>query len=126
MDELDMEKQCRSNHRGRSGYRVITAPATAAGSKYGYVFADCYIDGDVDQNGKYHLGRPWKNAPRCVFLNCSMNVTPSPEGWCEMHGTVPALFAEYNSTDGYFSLLDLSKRKQPFVRDVKAFYADVL
>jgi pectinesterase len=43
-----------------------------------------------------------------------MNVTPSPEGWCEMHGTVPALFAEYNSTDGYFSLLDMSKRKTTF------------
>ena len=101
--------------RGKTGSRdVITAPATAAGSKYGYVFADCYIDGDNEQEGKFHLGRPWKNAPQCVFLNCSMNVTPNPEGWCEMHGTIPTLFAEYNSTDGFFSLLDLSKRKTVF------------
>lgn len=101
--------------RGETGNRdVITAPATEAGLKYGYVFTDCYIDGGPEQNGRFHLGRPWKNAPQCVFLNCSMNVTPAPEGWCEMHGTIPALFAEYNSTNGHFSLLDMSKRKTSF------------
>ena len=101
--------------RGNTGSRdVVTAPATASGSKYGYVFADCYIDGEKEQDGRFHLGRPWKNSPRCVWLNCSMNVTPAPEGWCEMHGTMPALFAEYSSTDGHFALLDMSKRKTTF------------
>lgn len=101
--------------RGKTGSRdVITAPATASGLKYGYVFSDCYIDGGQEQNGKFHLGRPWRNSPKCVFINCSMNVVPASEGWCEMHGTIPSLFAEYNSTNGYFEILDLSKRKTSF------------
>ncbi len=102
--------------RGNTGKRnVITAPATTPGLKYGYVFADCYIDGEQDQDGKFHLGRPWKNNPKCVFVNCSMNVVPAPEGWGDMHGTIPALFAEYNSTDGHFGIIDLSKRKTTYV-----------
>ncbi len=32
-----------------------------------------------------------------------------------MHGTIPALFAEYNSTDGHFGIIDLSKRKTTYV-----------
>ena len=101
--------------RGTTGNRdVITAPATDAASKFGYVFADCYIDGGAEQDGRFHLGRPWKNAPRSVFLNCCMNVTPAPEGWCEMHGTQPALFAEYCTTDGHFAPLDLTHRRTTF------------
>lgn len=101
--------------RGDTGNRdVITAPATASSSAYGYVFADCYIDGGKEQDGRFHLGRPWKNAPRCVWLNCSMNVIPAPEGWCEMHGTVPALFAEFQTTNGVFAPLDLSHRRTTF------------
>lgn len=101
--------------RGKDGSRdVITAAATEEGRKYGYVFADCYIYGDDDQEGRFHLGRPWKNAPRVALLNCSMNVKPAAEGWCEMHGTIPSLFAEYNSTDGHFSPLDLSQRRTEF------------
>ena len=100
---------------GKSGSRdVITAAATENGRRYGYVFADCYIDGDESQDGCFHLGRPWKGAPRVTYLNCSMNVKPAPEGWCEMHGTVPSLFAEYNSTDGQFSPLDMNLRKTTF------------
>ncbi|MCQ2113278.1 MAG: pectinesterase family protein [Bacteroidaceae bacterium] len=101
--------------RGDTGSRdVITAPATEVGRKYGYVFADCYIDGGKEQDGRFQLGRPWKNSPKCVWLNCSMNVVPAKEGWTEMHGTIPSQFAEYNSTDGHFSLLDLSGRKTTF------------
>lgn len=101
--------------RGDTGNRdVVTAPATAPDSPYGYIFADCYIDGGSEQDGRFHLGRPWKNAPRCVWLNCSMNVTPAPEGWCEMHGTLPALFAEFGTTDGHFAPLDLSQRRTIF------------
>lgn len=96
---------------------VICAPATAADAPYGYVFSSCYIDGPEHQNGRYQLGRPWKNAPRAAFVNCCMNITPTPEGWTDMHGTVPALFAEYESTDGHFEPLDLSRRKTTFRSD---------
>lgn len=101
--------------RGDTGNRdVITAPATAATSPYGYVFADCYVSGSPEQDKRFHLGRPWKNAPRCVWLNCSMDVTPAAEGWCEMNGTMPALFAEYRTTDSHFAQVDLSGRRTSF------------
>lgn len=93
---------------------ILCAPATDAKSPFGYVFNDCYIDGPDHQNNQYMLGRPWKNAPRAVFINCSMNVVPHAEGWTEMHGTQPALFAEYESTNGTFQPLDLSKRRTRF------------
>ncbi len=101
--------------RGDTGNRdVITAPATAATSHYGYIFADCHVYGGTEQDQRFHLGRPWKNAPRCVWLNCSMDVIPSAEGWCEMHGTIPALFAEYQTTDRLFAPLNLAQRRTTF------------
>ncbi len=94
---------------------ILCAPATAGGSAYGYVFNDCYIDGPDHQRGKYRLGRPWKNAPRAAFINCCMNIEPAAEGWADGRGTLPARFAEFESTNGYFELLDLSRRKTSFL-----------
>ena len=94
---------------------IICAPATDASLRYGYVFTDCYLDGPTHQDGRYLLGRPWNNAPRAVFINCCMNRVPALEGWGTMqHGALPALFAEYNSANGYFELLDLSHRRNAF------------
>lgn len=101
--------------RGDSTKRdIICAPATEADHRYGYVFSDCYIDGPKHQSGRYLLGRPWKNAPRAAFLNCCMNIVPTPEGWTDMHGTLPARFAEFECTNGLFELLDTSRRKTTF------------
>lgn len=110
-NHCDIKLRTREKSNGRE---IIAAPSTAKELEYGYVFSDCYIDGGRNQDGKYLLGRPWKNSPKCVFINCSMNIVPSEEGWGDMHGTVPALFAEYNSTDGHFELIDLSKRKTEY------------
>ncbi|MBO7661564.1 MAG: hypothetical protein J6S65_08600, partial [Bacteroidaceae bacterium] len=82
--------------------------------KYGYVFTDCYIDGPEHQRWAYLLGRPWRNAPRAAFINCGMNVEPAKLGWGEMHGNQPALFTEFESTNGHFELLDLSERKKSY------------
>ncbi|MCR5312503.1 MAG: hypothetical protein K6E54_02435 [Bacteroidaceae bacterium] len=101
--------------RGKTGSRdVICAPATKAEQKYGYVFNFCDIDGSPEQQDRYNLGRPWKNAPRAVFLNTKMKVRPSAQGWTEMHGMVPRLFAEYKSVDNNESSIDLSLRKRSF------------
>ena len=101
--------------RGKTGSRdVICAPATKENLRYGYVFSNCRISGTDEQQDRYRLGRPWKNAPRAVFLNTKMNLRPSPDGWTEMHGTVPALFAEYKSVDAEGNALDLSQRKSTF------------
>lgn len=109
---------------------IIAAPATEPGRKYGYVFADCYIDGGEEQDGRFHLGRPWQKSPKAVFLNCSMNVVPANEGWSNMNGTIPSLFAEYNSTDGNFRLIDLSMRRTSYAdtdrKDVPVEFSPVL
>ena len=93
---------------------IICAPATEDGRQYGYVFNDCYIDGPRHQQHNYWLGRPWQNKPRAAFLNCQMNIEPKEEGWTNMHGTLPAYFAEYQSLNRVFEPIDLSKRRTIF------------
>ena len=99
-------------NNGRSkGGDCITAPATS--SDWGYVFSNCTIDGDAGQNGSYSLGRPWQGSPRAVYINTTMKIIPSAEGWSNM-GAVPALFAEYNSRTASGAAVDCSKRKTSF------------
>ena len=93
---------------------IVAAPATENGKKYGYVFVDCYFDGEKEQENKFLIGRPWKNYPKCVLLNCCMNVNPASEGWGDYYQTKPSYFSEYNTTDGHFELLDLSKRRTSY------------
>ena len=92
----------------------VTAPATS--TNWGYVFSNCTIDGFPINNGGYRLGRPWQNAPKAVFINTTMNVLPTAEGWGEMQ-VVPALFAEYNSKTSTGAIVDLSNRKKVFTYD---------
>jgi uncharacterized repeat protein (TIGR02543 family) len=93
----------------RSG-NCITAPATS--TDWGYVFSNCTIDGAASNNGSYHLGRNWQGAPRCVYLNTTMDVLPAGEGWTDMSSTaLPALFAEYKSVTASGSAVDCSTRK---------------
>ncbi len=75
-----------------AGYLV--APNHDANVQYGYIFNNNTITATT----AYYLGRPWQNAPRAVYLNTKMINEPHTQGWASM-GTVPALFAEYNSVD---------------------------
>lgn len=96
----------------RSG-SVIVAPCHK-NSKYGYAFRNCIVDGNtMAADGKLKLGRPWHNAPKAVYINTLMRIPVAPEGWANM-GTVPGLFAEYNSRDIYGNLVDLSQRKTQY------------
>jgi len=94
----------------RSG-NVIAAPAT--NTTWGYVFSNCTIDGFAINNGSYRLGRPWQNSPKAVYLNTTMNILPTADGWTEM-GVVPGLFADYNSVTSSGTLVDLSARKKVY------------
>ena len=76
-----------------AGYLV--APNHDANLQYGYVFNN----NTITANTSYYLGRPWQNSPRAVYLNTKMINEPNTLGWASM-GTVPAIFAEYNSVDG--------------------------
>lgn len=101
--------------RGNTGKRdVICAPATEAFRQYGYVFNSCRIYGDSVQNNRYMLGRPWKNAPRAVFIGTVMEMQPDSTGWTEMHGTLPKLFAEYESMSNDFQIVPTAARRTQY------------
>lgn len=90
----------------------ITAPATS--TSWGYVFMNCTIDGTVSS---YKLGRPWKNAPKCVYINTTMKILPTAEAWGDPMNVVPALFAEYNSKTASGSSVDLGRRRTTYSKN---------
>lgn len=97
----------------RSG-AVITAPSHAVGTKYGYAFSNCTVDGNTTAaDGNLKLGRPWQNAPISLYINTTMKILPAPEGWTDM-GVIPKRFAEYNSMDKNGNPIDLSSRRTYF------------
>ena len=97
----------------RSG-SVITAPCHQQNTRYGYVMRDCIVDGNEKAaDGRQKLGRPWHNSPVTVYINTTMRIPIAPDGWSNM-GAIPALFAEYNSTDINGKLLNLSQRKTQY------------
>ncbi|HET7732660.1 MAG TPA: pectinesterase family protein, partial [Paludibacter sp.] len=93
--------------RSAGGY--IVAPSHQTGTKWGYVFSNCTIDGP---NASYttYLGRPWANSPMASFFNTTCKIGIYPTGWWHSMGAIPAIFADYNSVDGTGSPLDLSQR----------------
>ena len=98
-----------------SGY--ITAPSTSSANKWGYVMQNCTIDKYVgsytyEADGKFTLGRPWQGEPRNYWLNTTMKVQPSADGWSGM-GKLVTHFYEYNSMDANGDAIDLSTRKNP-------------
>jgi len=96
----------------RSG-AVIVAPSHKD-AKYGYAFRNCIIDGNSEAaDGRLKLGRPWHNNSKTVYINTIMLIPVADEGWTNM-GTVPGIFAEYNSRDAQGNVLDLSKRKTEY------------
>ncbi|MBN1462248.1 MAG: Ig-like domain-containing protein [Paludibacteraceae bacterium] len=93
----------------RATANVVCAPATNSTNPYGFVFSDCTIDGASSQDGVYYLARPWKNAPRAVYLNTKMNILPANDAWTTM-SALPALFVEYNSVSRNGSALTFAPR----------------
>lgn len=95
---------------------VLTAAATLEGSKFGFVFESCtitHIEGS-DFNGKpfqsFHLGRPWQNRPKTVFLRCYEPATLAAAGWRSMQ-VEPELYAEYQCRGEGASSERLAKRE---------------
>jgi pectin methylesterase-like acyl-CoA thioesterase len=89
------------------GYLV--APNHLATEPYGYIFNNNTITAVTG----YYLGRPWQNAPRAVYLNTTMVNEPNTQGWASM-GTVPALFAEYNSVNANGVAVNTDNRTNVF------------
>jgi pectin methylesterase-like acyl-CoA thioesterase len=79
---------------------IITAASTESGVRFGFVFRDATVTTDeIGFDGRpvttYYLGRPWREAPRTVFINTSHPSTLHPQGW-RTWNVQPALYAEYN------------------------------
>ena len=95
---------------------VLTAAATPEGYRFGIVFMDCdmqHINGnDFDGNPftTFHLGRPWKDKPKTVFIRCEEPATLSPAGWRSM-SVEPDLYAEYKCTGEGATPARLSNRQ---------------
>lgn len=92
-----------------SGGGYIVAPNHTADVQYGYIFNNNTITATTS----YYLGRPWQNAPRAVYLNTTMVNEPNTLGWASM-GTLPALFAEYNSVNGNGIAVNTANRTNTF------------
>ncbi|WP_300686495.1 pectinesterase family protein [Chryseobacterium sp.] len=81
----------------------ITAAATEADRKYGFVFLDCKL---IAKEGvtKVYLGRPWRPYAKTIFINTEMGKHIVPEGWNPWKGDKmfpdkekTAYYAEYGS-----------------------------
>ena len=100
-------------NRKSGGY--IVAPSHGADVEWGYVFNNCTITAPgVPSETTVWLGRPWHNAPKTVFLNTRAEVTIPATGWYETMGGLPAIWADWNTTDGNGNLLDLSQRRDTY------------
>ena len=100
-------------NRKSGGY--IVAPSHGTDVKWGYVFRDCTITapGNPSETSIW-LGRPWHNYPKTVFLNTRAEVTIPATGWYETMGGLPAIWADWNTTDANGNLLDLSQRRDTY------------
>ena len=97
-------------NRPSGGY--IVAPNHTAETKWGYVFQNNIIRPRPGINVKdVWLGRPWHGTPKTVYINTQTFVNIPAKGWYNTMGGLPALWAEYNTTDAYGTPLDLSQRE---------------
>ncbi len=89
----------------------IVAPKHDEGTTWGYVLKNTTITAPGNpKDTEIWLGRPWLHSPKAVFIDTKAEVTIPDEGWYDHMGTLPAVFADYNTTDASGRKLDLSKR----------------
>lgn len=102
--------------RKSGGY--IVAPSHKSGTAWGYVFMNNTISAPAPANEtSVWLGRPWKDAPKTVFINTMAEVTIPAAGWFDHMGAIPAVFADYNTMDGNGDPVDLSNRIEDYWYD---------
>ena len=86
----------------KKGY--VTAASTNAGTAFGFVFINCRITGEAEEN-TFYLGRPWRPYAKTVFMHCYLDKQIKPEGWHNWKkpdAEKTAFYAEYkNSGPGY-------------------------
>ena len=89
----------------------IVAPKHNEGTEWGYVLRNTTITAPGNPaETQVWLGRPWLHQPKAVFIDTRVEVTIPPEGWYDHMGTLPVVFADYNTTDAAGNKPDLSRR----------------
>ena len=112
--------RCDIIHRDRSGNN-IAAPHTNKNQMWGFVFNDCVIRPEVDEESLQYmtandwtLARPWgssaSNSPACTFLNTTITVPPRNAGWGAMYGGMVLRFHEYKTKNAAGNLVSLGTR----------------
>ena len=98
------------------GECTITAPATAVGKRYGYVFSNCTI---MNYAEKYNLGRAWQGEPRCAYINTKVNDNKMNTGrWTPGGMSVVAKeFVEYHTTDMNGNVVSPDSKVIEFTKD---------
>lgn len=98
------------------GECTITAPATAAGKEYGYVFSNCTI---MNYAEKYNLGRAWQGEPRCAYINTKVNDDKmNTNRWTAGGMNVVAKeFVEYNTMDMDGNVVSPASKVIEFTKD---------
>ena len=84
----------------KTGGSYITAASTPENNPYGFVFLNCKLTTN-SENNSYYLGRPWRNFAKTVFINCEMARHIKPEGWhnwSKPEAEATTFYAEYLST----------------------------
>ncbi len=77
----------------------VTAACTSDKLEYGFVFRNCHITGDAEDNTVY-LGRPWRQYANTVFINCNMDKCVSKKSFCRWNDTdrhLTSFYAQYGS-----------------------------
>ena len=98
------------------GECTITAPATAVGKEYGYVFSNCTI---MNYAEKYNLGRAWQGEPRCAYINTKVNDDKmNTNRWTAGGMNVVAKeFVEYNTMDMDGNVVSPASKVIEFTKD---------
>lgn len=101
--------------RRDSGF--IVAPKHDEGTRWGYVFRNTTITAPGNPADTWvWLGRPWLHAPKAVFIDTRAEVTIPAEGWFDHMASLPAVYADHNTTDANGKPLDLSRRTSMYYK----------
>ncbi len=98
-----------------SGECTITAPATKAGNRYGYVFDNCTV---VNHAAKYNFGRAWSNEPRCAYINTTLTDDKlNSARWTANGMNVAAKeFVEFNTKDANGNVISPASHVVKFIK----------
>lgn len=89
----------------------IVAPKHDEGTRWGYVLKNTTVTAPGNPSEtQIWLGRPWLHSPKAVFIDTRAEVTIPAEGWYDHMGTLPTVFADYNTTDATGKPINLSRR----------------